>query len=91
MPPPTGLPAHPQWKARLAVDLNGGQHTFEDQMAHDRRCDGWLAYAGFMTLRFWNPGVEKNLEGVVETILFHARRRLETELGASLPHPSACA
>ncbi|MBM3534214.1 MAG: endonuclease domain-containing protein [Alphaproteobacteria bacterium] len=49
---------------RLAVELDGGQHTVEKDAART----AWLADRGIRMVRFWNNDVLSNLPGVIETI-----------------------
>jgi very-short-patch-repair endonuclease len=60
-------------KARLIVELDGGQHA--DQEAYDARRSETLAACGWRVIRFWNNEVLENLDGVIATI--------EAELGLS--------
>jgi len=53
---------------RLAIELDGGQHTYRRQEAHDQRRTAWLRGCGVTELRFWNNDVTKNLYGVLESI-----------------------
>jgi very-short-patch-repair endonuclease len=55
--------------ARIIVELDGGQHAEDDGLAADAARTAWLEGRGYRVLRFWNPEVQENLEGVVETIL----------------------
>lgn len=50
---------------RLVVELDGGQHA---ESAADRGRDAWLATQGFRVLRFWNPEVMANIDGVLAVI-----------------------
>ncbi len=68
--------------ARLIVEVDGGHHDLEDQANHDLRRDAVFTRVGFQTLRFRNEDVDKNLDGVVNTIL-------DTLAAAARPHPSA--
>jgi very-short-patch-repair endonuclease len=52
----------------LAIELDGGQHTYRLQEAHDRKRTGWLRGCGVIELRFWNNDVTRNLTGVLEKI-----------------------
>ncbi len=63
-------------KARLAVEVDGEHHGFELHLGHDETRDAVLAENGFLTLRFWNQEIFRNLDGVVETIIHHALQRL---------------
>jgi len=60
------------FKQRLIVEVDGGQHGEEAGIAHDRKRDAHFAALGFLTLRFWNADIDKNLDGVVDTIFSHA-------------------
>jgi very-short-patch-repair endonuclease len=53
---------------RLVVEVDGGQHTQDDQMAHDRQRDAWLASEGYRVLRVPTLEVYRNLAGVVDTV-----------------------
>ena len=52
-------------KARLIVELDGGQHSEERDAA---RTDA-LEAQGWAVLRFWNNEVLENLEGVLTSVL----------------------
>jgi very-short-patch-repair endonuclease len=54
-------------EAALVVELDGGQHT--DRAAYDARRTRYLEGLGLRVLRFWNPEVLTNLEGVCLTVL----------------------
>jgi very-short-patch-repair endonuclease len=66
-------------KARLVVEVDGGQHA--EEADRDQRRTDWLAARGFRVLRFWNTDVLQNPDGVVESI-----REALTET-PSLPSP----
>ncbi len=53
---------------RLAIELDGGQHSESKTAARDRERTHWLAERGVVTLRFWNSDVTENMSGVLETI-----------------------
>ncbi|MGD9844630.1 MAG: endonuclease domain-containing protein [Variibacter sp.] len=53
--------------ARLAIELDGGQHN-ELTRKHDERRGRWLAAKHITVLRFWNNEVLSNLEGVLTVI-----------------------
>jgi len=57
---------------RLAIELDGGQHTFDRQRRHDERRTRWLEANGIKLLRFWNNDVTDNLSGVLESIALTA-------------------
>jgi very-short-patch-repair endonuclease len=52
----------------LAIELDGGQHNYARQEAHDQKRTAWLRDCGVTELRFWNSDVTKNLSGVLERI-----------------------
>jgi very-short-patch-repair endonuclease len=66
------------FEARVIVEVDGGQHA--DETTRDQVRDEWLASQGFRVLRFWNHGVLRETEAVVETIL--------RALMQPPPHPS---
>jgi very-short-patch-repair endonuclease len=69
-------------KRGLVVELDGGQHNFDEHQARDANRDARLAGSGFRVLRFWNNEVDRNLGGVL-----HA---MDAELQRAAPHPAAC-
>jgi very-short-patch-repair endonuclease len=58
-------------RSRLIVEVDGGQHGFDAHAARDAARDAHFTERGFRTLRFWNNEIDRNLDGVVETI-WHA-------------------
>ena len=58
-------------KVRLVVEVDGGQHYADENMAAERERDGYLKDLGLTVLRFNNGEVLGNIEGVVETIMGH--------------------
>jgi very-short-patch-repair endonuclease len=60
------------FEARLIVEVDGGQHSgsVRDVVRDDR-----FASAGYLTLRFWNDDVERNIDGVCKTIIIEAKAR----------------
>lgn len=61
---------------KLIVELDGGQHADNPADEHRTR---FLELRGYRVIRFWNPDVLSNTDGVLEMIL------LELE---KAPHPS---
>ena len=59
--------------AWLIIELDGGQHTFDVAAAADAARTRDLEQRGYLVLRFWNPEIFANLDGVCETILAHLR------------------
>jgi very-short-patch-repair endonuclease len=52
-------------KLRLAVELDGGQHSEEEVRGYDMVRSDYLRAQGIETIRFWNNDVMKNIEGVL--------------------------
>ena len=71
-------------EAMLIVEIDGGQHGEEV----DRRRTTMLMQQGFAVIRFWNSDVFDNLEGVLETILAAAQRRVGAEKSRRRPSPN---
>ena len=53
---------------RLAVELDGGQHSHPQTASYDLKRTRWLAERDVATLRFWNSDLTENLSGVLESI-----------------------
>jgi very-short-patch-repair endonuclease len=69
-------------RARLIVEVDGGQHAMDDGRERDGLRDAVLNDAGYEILRFWNHEVDRELNAVMETI----HRKL---LAKQDPHPAA--
>jgi very-short-patch-repair endonuclease len=54
---------------RIVVEIDGGQHGMPEGAQTDRERDAFLRSQGFKVLRYWNTDVDKNLDGVMESIL----------------------
>ena len=54
--------------ARLAVELDGGQHNSEEGRTNDERRSLFLKRSGIKVLRFWNHEVFEDTEGVLDAI-----------------------
>ena len=57
--------------ARLAVELDGGQHA--DQVEEDAERTRIIEAHGYRVIRFWNNDVTDNIDGVLEAILHELR------------------
>ena len=55
-------------KARLVVEVDGGQHLKKDTASNDRVRDEYMRSLGLTVLRFSNSDVLKNTDGVAEEI-----------------------
>jgi very-short-patch-repair endonuclease len=53
---------------RLVVEVDGGQHTEDDQIARDAHRDRWLEAEGYRALRVPTIEVYRNIVGVLDTI-----------------------
>ena len=60
-------------EARLVIECDGEQHGADDALAHDAKRTAFMESEGWMVLRFWNPEIYDNMDGVLETILDAAR------------------
>jgi very-short-patch-repair endonuclease len=67
--------------ARLAVELDGGQHYEPEQQSRDLARDEWLAGRGIRVLRFSDRDVLLEPEGVQEAI-WHALEEIDRVRGA---------
>ena len=63
------------FEARLIVEVDGGQHSGN---ARDEERDAHFAKEGFITSRFWNDDVERNLDGVCDHILYSLKGRMRS-------------
>jgi very-short-patch-repair endonuclease len=54
---------------KVAIEIDGGGHSYSSQTRRDIRRDFRLTKSGFRVLRVWNSDVDSNLEGVLELIL----------------------
>ena len=55
-------------KAKLVIELDGGQHNEAKQMDNDVKRTIWLEAQGLRIVRFWNDEVLTNLSGVQDVI-----------------------
>ena len=56
-------------QARLAVELDGSQHSDPDSMKYDAQRTAHLRSLGITVIRFFNLDVTRNFEGVCQQIL----------------------
>lgn len=66
--------------AKLAIELDGGQHA---DSASDVSRSREIERLGYRVIRFWNHDVLENMDGVLETIL------REVERARTHPHPTS--
>ncbi len=55
-------------RAKLVIEVDGGQHFFNEKVEDDRIRAEHMRSLGFRVLRFTNTGVLTHIEGVVESI-----------------------
>ena len=55
-------------KARLVIEIDGGQHYSNGGREKDRRRDDYMARTGITVLRFSDREVLQNLEAVLERL-----------------------
>ncbi len=55
-------------KARLCVEVDGGQHAEPESEARDRARDVHLRQRGYRVLRFWNCDVLTDTDAVLQSI-----------------------
>ncbi|HMJ93114.1 MAG TPA: endonuclease domain-containing protein [Allosphingosinicella sp.] len=60
-------------KAKLVIELDGGQHSDSDA---DARRTETLQKLGWQVMRFWNHDVLENTDGVMETVVAAVATRL---------------
>lgn len=53
---------------KLAIELDGGQHTHDDNQEYDAARSAYLKEQGIDVMRFWNHEVMQNIEGVLTRI-----------------------
>ena len=56
------------FEARLVVEIDGGHHGEEQQLAHDSKATAWLLNENFRVLRFWNHEVLNHLDAIYSAI-----------------------
>lgn len=68
-------------EARLAIELDGGQH--DERYEYDVQRTVWLNKKGWMIMRFWNNELWQNEEAVLERIF----KALQMLLPSPRPSP----
>ncbi len=56
-------------KAKLVVEIDGGQHYTQENMDYDKKRNEKLSSLGLTILRFTNIDIKENIDGVIEIIL----------------------
>lgn len=57
-------------KAKLVVELDGGQHSNPEDVKYDKDRSEFLQKSGYRVLRIWNNEISGNLDGVGEKIYY---------------------
>jgi len=55
-------------KAKLIIEVDGGQHGLPEGQAADVERTKWLKSQGYRVVRYWNNDVLSNLEGIAVSI-----------------------
>jgi len=55
-------------RRKLIIEVDGGQHL--DQQEYDQERSAFLSSKGYRILRFWNHDVLKNIESVMQEIVY---------------------
>ena len=82
---------------RFIVEVDGGHHTKDSQIAYDARRDQWLTAEGYHVMRVPNAEVFSNVTGVVDRSGRHCgrdrwceTRDTPTRNAIGLSRPTAC-
>ena len=70
-------------EAKLAVEVDGGQHA-EETAAYDAKRTAFLEEQGWAVVRLWNNAVAENPDGAAQLVLDRCAERLD---GATHPQP----
>ena len=76
-------------KAKLVIELDGGQHYTEDGLAHDAERTNILNALGLLVIRFPNSEVDTNFKSVCNQIHSIIQSRIEPIGEASDPSVTA--
>ena len=71
-------------RARLVVEIDGGQHGMPSRQALDVERTLVMNTLGYEVLRFWNVEVDTTVDAVIDTIYHRANERLRTLCKSSL-------
>jgi very-short-patch-repair endonuclease len=53
---------------KLIIELDGGQHSFPEDVLKDEQRDAWFEQEGYAVVRFWDNEVLINTSGVLEVL-----------------------
>jgi very-short-patch-repair endonuclease len=68
---------------RVIIEVDGGTHGTDDELAYDQHRQRFLEASGFVVLRVTNCEVMLNIEGVMDTISNHLARHCVPTLSLS--------
>jgi very-short-patch-repair endonuclease len=74
-------------RSKLIVEVDGGQHSFDNHLHRDTARDQALRSAGYRVLRFWNNQVDRELDGVLSVILAALEQSHPTRLAPEWREP----
>lgn len=57
------------FRDKLVIEVDGGQHNFDEAARRDDVRDAFLKGEGFRVLRFWNHEVDRELGAVMEAVV----------------------
>jgi len=69
---------------RLGIEIDGGQHSFDENRLSDERRSQWFSERGILIVRFWNNDVLANTVGVLSAIARVVDERIRAQT-PSLP------
>ncbi len=58
-------------KLKLVIELDGEQHSEQENIVYDKIRTNYLNSLNIKVLRYWNNEIYKNLDGVIEDIMFN--------------------
>ena len=61
-------------KLRLVVELDGEQHSEEKNIEYDQQRTKYLNSQNVTVLRYWNDDIYKNINGVIDEILYKIKQ-----------------
>ncbi len=73
-------------RAKLAIEVDGGQHNDEPHIVQDANRTAWLQSQGYRVLRFWNNEVAHEMDGVMSAIGAVLEEQRE-RFSVGSPHP----
>lgn len=74
---------------RLIIELDGSQHGFAANLAHDAKRDSFLRGQGYRVLRFGNVDVLKDMDTIVESILHALENQKSSSRTRVTPTPTS--